>query len=1088
MRTRIHKLLSSVKNFTAIALLLAVQALPLGTFWNNSASAEGHNPPTPTYTEQWDQRGKDSLACNKAGDGPRDADTGWIHWVFSTKGASTDADLTLGGSGSGVYSPAEPLSANVWHFFTPFSDLDTLTATTHLYGGAKGPGGGLVISDYCPGKVKEDKGKIKVDKKVDLGNGYIDDSPSQYGFLWGLDAETPERAMGTTATDVPVGNHKITENTIDSYEFTGWYLSNSTKNSCTNPKGTTLPATVGVNKNQTRHVTLCNRKIKTPPTTIIVDKQVINNNGGTAKDTDWDLFVNQTKVEDNKPTEFPGNQTYTVSEANGPKGYEQKSLTCYDITRGQPKQVNHPFTAKAGSTYRCKIVNDDKPGKLVLIKRVINEAGGKASQDKWTLKAEGLTQGATARVSGKDTTTDQNTGFTAVVNAGTYKVSEHGGPNGYKQISLKCGSDVNSLHNTVNSKVTVANGQTKVCVFVNKDKAPQLTVIKKVENNWGGTLAVKDFTLKVGDLTVESGVTKSLSAGWYVISESQQPGYELEKAWGDCKLINGKLMVELKPGKSYDCYLKNVDKPGTITVHKKVINDNGGTKKSRQFDLNIGNKKDVDHGKAHRLKAGQYRIWEDSVDGYALKHIKCYVRTEKWAKEKDLLEGKTRGWDYVQPDKTYQDRTIKIKLALDQDIVCIVTNDDLPPRVTVKKVTHPGKTNQKFYFELEQKKPAGDKQFWLSGGDSKTFEDQLKAGEITVSEKSIPDGWVLSEAYCKVKTRSGWKPASQNTTFTAENGKEYLCVFVNDRNGGVSGHKFEDKNGDGSWDKTTEPTLRNWTIELYKKTCAAAPTGAGQSLLPLLTFENSPTVNAQAADCGYDAQPLRTTVTDTSGAYRFDNLDYGWYKICEVQQAGWTQTTKDCHEVELGRQSREHGNLDFGNFQHGRISGYKFHDVNGNGSHEQDEEKLQGWEITLYLLDCSQATGNVSLLMSLNTSSDDDQTCTDKTKLASTLTDQSGAYAFNDLKKGTYLVCETQRDGWTRTFPDTSDCHKVAIDESCKQVEANFGNAPTQPGEVLTENTLADTGTPPLLGIVLGIVILASTIIAARLTGRRIEA
>lgn len=116
---------------------------------------------TPTYTENWDGRGKDSQACEKAGEEGRPA-TGWIHWVFSTKGASTDALLTLGGTGSGTYGPGEPLTANIWHFYTPFFPLDGLTAKIDLFGGEEGPGGGLVISDYCPGAQE----KLEVSKTV----------------------------------------------------------------------------------------------------------------------------------------------------------------------------------------------------------------------------------------------------------------------------------------------------------------------------------------------------------------------------------------------------------------------------------------------------------------------------------------------------------------------------------------------------------------------------------------------------------------------------------------------------------------------------------------------------------------------------------------------------------------------------------------------------------------------------------------------------------------------------------------------------------------------------------------------------------
>lgn len=106
------------------------------------------------YSETWDGRGSDSLDCTKAGEGDRPDDgSGWIHWIFNTKGTSTSASLTLGGSASGTFAPGEPLVAQAWHFYTPYTDVTALSASIEL-DGEPGPGGGLVISDYCPGAVE----------------------------------------------------------------------------------------------------------------------------------------------------------------------------------------------------------------------------------------------------------------------------------------------------------------------------------------------------------------------------------------------------------------------------------------------------------------------------------------------------------------------------------------------------------------------------------------------------------------------------------------------------------------------------------------------------------------------------------------------------------------------------------------------------------------------------------------------------------------------------------------------------------------------------------------------------------------------
>jgi hypothetical protein len=157
--------------------------LMLALLLTSVTAVMAEEPPTPTYTEFWDGRGTDSERCDLAGQEGRPV-TGWIHWVFATKGDSTDALLTLGGTGSGAYAPGAPLVADIWHFYTPFFELDGLTAKIELFGGMPGTGGGLVISDYCPGYYEElDVTKTvntsytrehfwDIDKKVETEFGY----------------------------------------------------------------------------------------------------------------------------------------------------------------------------------------------------------------------------------------------------------------------------------------------------------------------------------------------------------------------------------------------------------------------------------------------------------------------------------------------------------------------------------------------------------------------------------------------------------------------------------------------------------------------------------------------------------------------------------------------------------------------------------------------------------------------------------------------------------------------------------------------------------------------------------------------------
>ena len=145
-KIRVKRIMAGV----AMILIALMLYLPVGTLAEIIIEEE------PGNVYNWTGNGKNSIDCSKAGEAGRpDDDSGWIHWVFTTKGSSTNATLTLGGSGSGTYSPGEPLNAEVWHFYTPYFDVHELTAFITLEGGSKGPGVGLVISDYCPGNEDE---------------------------------------------------------------------------------------------------------------------------------------------------------------------------------------------------------------------------------------------------------------------------------------------------------------------------------------------------------------------------------------------------------------------------------------------------------------------------------------------------------------------------------------------------------------------------------------------------------------------------------------------------------------------------------------------------------------------------------------------------------------------------------------------------------------------------------------------------------------------------------------------------------------------------------------------------------------------
>jgi uncharacterized protein (DUF2141 family) len=100
--------------------------------------------------------------------------------------------------------------------------------------------------------------------------------------------------------------------------------------------------------------------------------------------------------------------------------------------------------------------------------------------------------------------------------------------------------------------------------------------------------------------------------------------------------------------------------------------------------------------------------------------------------------------------------------------------------------------------------------------------------------------------------------------------------FGNFKMGAISGTIFEDKNGNGHFDKG-EGGLAGWTIQLVK------PDGT-----------------------------ITTTTGGNDGKYSFINLSPGNYKVSEVQQTGWQQTTSNPFGIKINSGTNSTGN-DFGN-------------------------------------------------------------------------------------------------------------------------------------------------------------------------------
>jgi hypothetical protein len=197
------------------------------------------------------------------------------------------------------------------------------------------------------------------------------------------------------------------------------------------------------------------------------------------------------------------------------------------------------------------------------------------------------------------------------------------------------------------------------------------------------------------------------------------------------------------------------------------------------------------------------------------------------------------------------------------------------------------------------------------------------------------------------------------------------------RLGVISGVKYVDINGNGTRNEG-DSGLVNWRIRLSR-----------------------------------NGVPVDSQLTNISGGYSFIDLIAGLYVVSEEQQDGWVQTSPPLgtHTVFL-----ESGAVldtqHFGNFRRGSISGSKFHDLNDNGTWDEEENGLSGWRIRL------RRNG---------------------VAFDSVLTDAKGGYEFANLGPGLYLVSEALQSNWRQTYPPLLT-HTIPLTSGESSIENDFGN------------------------------------------------
>lgn len=239
-------------------------------------------------------------------------------------------------------------------------------------------------------------------------------------------------------------------------------------------------------------------------------------------------------------------------------------------------------------------------GSVTVTKDVVNDDKGSKDDHDFTMRIKSSSTDFVTPFAG-----DKH-GSTYSLPTGTYVVSEDSPTSlGYQQESIVCdGQSTNTI--------TVTNGSDHSCVITNNDIAPQLTVIKHVINDNGGSKVASNFKMHVvasgvsdtnfpGD---EAGTTVTMHQGSYSVFENGLLGYAMSSYDG----CSGTIYV----GEHKTCTITNIDLQPTLKVVKVVV---GGTKEVSDFPLFV-DKTPVISGGTNSFNKGTYTVSETGDSSY----------------------------------------------------------------------------------------------------------------------------------------------------------------------------------------------------------------------------------------------------------------------------------------------------------------------------------------------------------------------------------------------------------------------------------------------------------------------------------------
>ncbi|WP_269930950.1 DUF7507 domain-containing protein [Aminobacter sp. HY435] len=294
---------------------------------------------------------------------------------------------------------------------------------------------------------------------------------------------------------------------------------------------------------------------------------------------------------------------------------------------------------------------------------------------------------------------------------------------------------------------------------------PKVTLRKAVVNDNGGSLTPADFTLRASGPKVVEGAmgaavvtNASIPAGTYTLSEDAVASYTSDQY--SCAVDGAAAVVgnslSLANGQNAICTITNDDIGPKLTLLKSVTNDNGGTAVAADFTLTATGPVSISGiaGSAAVTDAsvgvGTYTLGEVNSPGYTTWDYSCVVNGAA------PVSGNT------------------VALALGDEAVCTVVNDDQPARLTLAKtvVNDNGGAAVPADFTLSATGPTP-----ISGvsGNAAVTAVAVDAGSYTLSEANLP-GYTAGTYSCVVN--GGAAVSGSNLALVP--GDVAVCSVTND--------------------------------------------------------------------------------------------------------------------------------------------------------------------------------------------------------------------------------------------------------------------------------------------------------------------